>query len=67
MQIRADKQTAVGALILSLMFVRCDQGEPSLTTPWGLRAEDVERATQTVSGWSEAVNSKLPSFGKSES
>lgn len=59
MRIAADKQTAVGALVLSLMFVRCDQGEPALTTPWGLRGADIVWFTDTVNHLSDVAQKKV--------
>lgn len=65
MRIAADIQTAVGALVLSLMFVRCDQGELSLTTPWGLRPQDISDAANAVERWSAAGKSRFKStFGE---
>lgn len=62
MRIAADIQTAVGALVLSLMFVRCDQGELSLTTPWGLRAQDIAHAAEAAERWSDAISSRTNSM-----
>lgn len=59
MRIAADIQTAVGVLVLSLMFIRCDQGELGLTTPWGIRAQDYVRAFQAVDSWSSAAQHKF--------
>lgn len=42
------RNNLVAALIMSLMFVRCDHGSPYLTTPWGVTSNDVERFTRFV-------------------
>jgi len=67
MQIAADKKTAVLALVLSLMFIRCDNGDLGMTTPWGLRAQDVEQATDAVTGFTASAQEKINGFVGPES